>query len=269
MPAPIPPYAHHLNHAMQAVATIVLWAGTLVLLAYAIRLARRERSWLPVVLVLAAASGSIIEPLYDTAYHLIWYVPGQWTLFTAFGLPQPVWVMPAYVMVFALPALLFYRRLARGATLSFIFRLATIVAVTTAAFEITAINLNLYGYYGQAPMRVAHYPLWIAFMEASQITGYAVLAAALRRWATRPRHALALLLLFPANFAFEVLGGGFTTIMAINTPHPQTVAMWLTALVSVALAATGLWLTSQLVLIRRPVRAPAPDPQPIADLVTV
>jgi hypothetical protein len=246
---------------MQTVATAALWGGTALLLLYAIRMARAERSPLPVVLVVAAASGSLIEPLYDTSYHLLWYLPGQWTLFTAFGLPQPVWVMPAYVMVFALPALLMYRTLARGATLAQIFKWAGLFALTTAVFEITAVNTNLYGYYGPAPMRVFHYPLWIAFMETSQITGYAVIAAALKRWATKPQHTLALLLLFPANFAFETLGGGFPTLMAINTPDPQDGVMWLCSVISIGLAATGLWLTSQL-LLAAPLRARTTPAQP-------
>src|SRR5688572_18522300 len=97
----VPPYDLNLNTVMQTLATAVLWGGTLLLLAYAYRLARRERSPFPVLLVLATATGSLIEPLYDIAYHLFWLDNGeQWTLFTAFGLPQPVWVMPAYVLVF-------------------------------------------------------------------------------------------------------------------------------------------------------------------------
>jgi hypothetical protein len=248
---------------MQTVATVVLWGGTAALLLYAISIARQERSWIPILIVVATATGSIIEPLYDTSYHLLWYTHGQWTLFTAFGLPQPVWVMPAYVMVFGLPALLLYRRLAAGAPLSLIFKFAGLFAFTTAVFEIAAVNLNLYGYYGSAPMRLFHYPLWIAFMETSQITGYAVLAAVLKRWATKPQHALALLLLFPANFAFETLGGGFPTLMAINTPHPSDVVMWLCGLLSIGLAMGGLWLTSQLLLVgqAQPVQAPARDPR--------
>jgi hypothetical protein len=242
----IPPYAHHLNHGMQTVATVVLWAGTVALLVWAARLARQERSPIPVVLVLAVAAGSLIEPLYDTSYHLLWYVPGQWTLFTAFGLPQPVWVMPAYVMVFAFPALVLYRWIGRGAGTAVVFKFAALLAATTAVFEITAINVNLYGYYGDAPMRVLHYPLWIAVMEAAQIAGYGVLAAALKRWATRPAHSLALFLLFPANFAFVTLGAGFPTLMAINAPDPSPAVMWVCGLLSMALAAGALWLTTQL-----------------------
>jgi hypothetical protein len=247
-----PPYAHHLDLTMQTVATVVLWAGTVALLGWAIKIARAERSWVPVVLVLAVATGSVIEPLYDTSYHLLWYLPGQWMLFTAFGLPQPVWVMPAYVMVFALPALLVYRGVGRGAGPSYVFKVAAGLAGTTAAFEITAINLNLYGYYGHAPMRLLHYPLWISVMEAAQIAGYGVLAALVKRFATRPAHSLALLLLFPANFAFVTMGAGFPTIMAINTPSPSVAVMWLTGALSICLAVAALWLTTRLLAIPRP-----------------
>jgi hypothetical protein len=256
---PVPPYDHHLNLAMQTVATIVLWGGTLALLAYCVRLGRRERSVFPVVLVLSVAVGSIIEPLYDIAYHLLWYTPGQWTLFTAFQLPQPIWVMPAYVMVFGLPAVLLYRRLAAGADLTFIFKVGGLLVLTTAFFETTANNVDLYGYYGMAPMRLLKYPLWIAVMEAAQITGFAVLAAVLKRRATRPLHYLALFAIFPANFAFDVLGAGFPTIIAMNTPHPSTVILWLTSFASIGLAATSLWWTSQLLLHnQRPAAAAAP-----------
>ncbi len=164
---PSPPYDLPLNTTMQTVATLVLWGGTALLLAYAVKIARDERSILPVVLVLAAATGSLIEPMYDIAYHLHWLDNGeQWTLFTSFGLPQPVWVMPAYVMVFGLPALVLYRSLSRGATRARIFKIAALTTCTTAAFEITAINLDLYVYYGESPWRVLDYPLFIASWRA-------------------------------------------------------------------------------------------------------
>jgi hypothetical protein len=251
----IPPYNLPLDTSMQTVATAVLWGATLLLLGYAVRMARQERSMFPVLIVLAAAAGSLIEPLYDSAYHLYWLGGSkQWTLFTAFGLPQPVWVMPAYVMVFGLPAVILYRRLVEGTTLRFIFLFAGVLVLTTTAFEIAAIQLDLYVYYGRAPMRVLDYPLWIGFMEAAQISGFAVLAAVLKLRATRHLHYLALFVIFPANFAFVTLGAGFPTIMAINTPHPQTWVMWATGFVSIAFAVTALWWTAQL-LLRQPAAA--------------
>lgn len=247
---PAPPYDLPLNTTMQTIATVVLWGATVILLGYAAKLARSERTVFPVVLVLAVAVGSLIEPLYDISYHLHWLDAGeQWTLFTSFGLPQPVWVMPAYVMVFGMPALLMYRSFARGVTLGKVFRLAGLTAATTAIFEITAINLGLYVYYGESPWRVLQYPLFIAFMEGAQIAGFAVLAALLSLFATRQVHCLALFAIFPGNFALETLGAGFPTVILQNTsPNPNPTLLFLRAFASVGLAATALWWTTQSLL---------------------
>lgn len=247
---PTPPYDLPLNTTMQTIATIVLWGGTALLLGYAITLVKRERSILPIVLVVAVAVGSLIEPLYDTAYHLFWLDSGrQWTLFTSFGLPQPVWVMPAYVMVFGMPALLMYRSFARGVTIKRVFSMAALTSLTTAAFEITAINLDLYVYYGESPWRVFGYPLFIGFMEGAQITGFAVLTALLSIYAVKPVHCLALFAIFPGNFALETLGCGFPTVILQNTSaNPNGMLLFFSAFASVGLAATALWWTTQSLL---------------------
>ncbi|WP_019877537.1 hypothetical protein [Sporichthya polymorpha] len=252
IPLPAPEtYTRDLNEVMQTIATVGLWAGTIALLIYAARIGRQERSPLPVFIVLAVAAGSIFEPIYDITYHLHWLGADpegngpQWTLFTSFGLPQPVWVMPAYVVVFALPAVLLYRTFAGGVTLKKIYQYAALTAFTTALFETIAVNSGLYTYYGEAPMRFLNYPLFIAFMECAQITGFAVLCAVIKLRATKWQHNLIVFLVFPANFAFECLGAGFPTLVAMNAPNPSTAVMWAMAPVSIGLAAAGLYWTSQ------------------------
>lgn len=249
-PIPLPSpetEALDLNTVMQTVATVGLWGGTIALLLYAVKISRQERSPLAVFIVLAVAAGSIIEPIYDITYHLYWLDDGeQWTLFTSFGLPQPVWVMPAYVIVFALPAVLLYRSFAAGVPLRTIFTWAGVTACTTALFETIAVNSGLYVYYGDAPLRFLEYPLWIAFMECAQITGFAVLCAVIKLRATKPAHTLIVFMIFPANFIFETAGAGFPTLIAMNTPDPSMALMWAMAPVSIGLAAAGLWWTSQL-----------------------
>lgn len=249
-PIPLPSpetEALDLNTVMQTIATIGLWGGTIALLLYAIKISRQERSPLAVFIVLAVAAGSIIEPIYDITYHLYWLDDGeQWTLFTSFGLPQPVWVMPAYVIVFALPAVLLYRSFAAGVPLRTIFKWAGVTACTTALFETIAVNSGLYVYYGEAPLRFLEYPLWIAFMECAQITGFAVLCAVIKLRATKPAHTLIVFMIFPANFIFETVGAGFPTLVAMNTPEPSMALMWAMAPLSIGLAAAGLWWTSQL-----------------------
>ncbi len=84
------------------------------------------------------------------------YDPGPFyghhlNLFTAFGLPQPVWVMSACVVIFTFPALILYRRLAAGATVAVVMWTAIAFAVTTTVFEIIVINTDFYGYHGPTP----------------------------------------------------------------------------------------------------------------------
>lgn len=245
----VPPYDLPLDTAMQTLATSVLWGASLLFLAWTLKIWRDEGSPFAFILWCSVAVGSLIEPLYDTAYHLFWLDNGdQWTLFTAFGLPQPVWVMPAYIMVFAFPAVILSRKIEKGAGLDTIWKFAALTACTTTIFETIAVNIDLYVYYGDHPMRVFDYPIWIGFMEAAQITGFAILATVLKMRAVKVQHLLALFVIFPANFAFDTLGAGFPTIMAINTPDPQDWVMWVTAPISIGLAATALWWTSQLLV---------------------
>lgn len=243
-----------LNTTLQSIVTVALWVGTIALVLYAIRLSRRDRSPIAIFLVLAVAVGSLIEPLYDVSYHLFWHdfdeagKSAQWTLFESFDLPQPVWVMPAYVVVFAGPAIFMYKGLAKKTTLRHVFKLAAITACTTAVFEILMINLDLYSYWSPQTMRVLDYPIWIAFMEAAQITTFAMLVALLSRKATKPVHLLAAFMIFPANFAFSTLGAGFPGIIAINMDDPSSVLMFLGAGASIALAAVELWWVGTMLM---------------------
>jgi hypothetical protein len=244
-----------LNTALQTGVTVVLWALSIALLVQAVRIYRRDGSPLAVLLWFAIAVGSLIEPLYDIAYHLFWHVyddagqDAQWTLFTAFDLPQPVWVMPAYIVVFAGPVIFMYEGLAKQASMSRIFRFAGITAFTTWFFETLMINLNLYSYWGNQPTNLLDYPVWISFMEAAQITGFAILVALLARRATKKIHLTAVFVLFPANFAFTTLGAGFPAIIAINSsPDASQLLLWPAAFASVGLAAATLWWTGRLLI---------------------
>ena len=241
---PVPPYDHPLNLTMQTVMTVCLWALAAFFIGLATTRAWRERTWFPVLVVASVAFGSLIEPLYDIGYHLLWFVPGQWTLFTSFDLPQPVWVMSAYIVVFAGPTLFLYPSIARGVTVRQLFRMAAITAVTTAIFEIIAIQGGTYMYYGPHPLRAFEYPLWIAVLEASQITSFAVVAVQLRLRTQGELPLLGLFVLFPANFCFSNLGAGFPGIIAMNMVDPSPWLTTLAAVLSMGFAVTVLWLVA-------------------------
>src|SRR5947207_1149373 len=70
--------------------------------------------------------------LFDKVFHLYWYSPGQWRLFSTYGYPQPVWVMSAYVLYYCIPGLYMFHRLERGASREWAFK----AALVTALYEI-------------------------------------------------------------------------------------------------------------------------------------
>jgi len=241
---PVPPFDHPLNLAMQTFMTVALWSLALLIIGIALRRSIREKTWFPILIVASVAFGSLIEPLYDIAYHLLWFIPGQWTLFTSFDLPQPVWVMSAYIVVFAGPTIAIYPSVMRGISLPRIYRMAAITAVTTAIFETIAIQGGAYMYYGPHPFRFLGYPLWIAVMEAAQITSFALLAAQLRMRTQGELPLLGLFVLFPANFCFSTLGAGFPGLIVINMAEPSPWLMAIAASLSMAFAAAVLWLVT-------------------------
>jgi hypothetical protein len=80
----------------------------------AIRLGLRQHTPLYLLILLAAACGGVMEPLYDEGMSLWFYAPGQWTAFTAFGIPQPVWVYSGYVTLYGATAMLICHQIHQG-----------------------------------------------------------------------------------------------------------------------------------------------------------
>lgn len=223
---PSAPLDHPLNLFMQTVMTVGCWGGAFFFLVIALRRSIRERTPFYLSVIAAAALCSLLEPLYDIAFHLIWYVPGQWTLFTAFGLPQPVWVMGAYILVFAGPVISMVDKVEEMDRAGH-RRLVATVFMTTAIFEMIAISGGTYGYYGPHALRMFGYPLIIAALEATFISSLIVMSAYFRRNATGLREQFLMIPLFGATFFMGNFGAGWPLIVAINSSdEPPMAIVW-------------------------------------------
>lgn len=234
---PPAPLDQPLNLFMQTVMTLGCWGGAFIFLVLALRRCQREGTAFYLVVIGAAALCSLLEPLYDIAFHLIWYAPGQWTLFTAFGLPQPIWVMGAYILVFAGPVITMVDKVEdmdRGG----FWRLVVTVFATTAIFEMIAISGGTYGYYGPHALRMFGSPLIIAALEATFISSLVVLAAHFRQNVTRPGEHLLMIPLFGAAFFMGNFGAGWPLVIAINSSEdPSMAVVWTGTAASLMFAA--------------------------------
>src|ERR1700676_1203535 len=131
-----PPYDHSLNLVTQTIMTFASWAIALGLLAVSVRRGRQQGSAFPVLIVLAAGVAALAEPLYDIAFKLLFFIPGQWTLFTYAGIPQPVWTVSGYMILYAGPALFICEHLSRGMSRNIFLTWSAATLVISGLFEI-------------------------------------------------------------------------------------------------------------------------------------
>lgn len=262
---PQPPIDHPLNLTMQAVLLYGSWALTVVVLAVAARMSRRERTPFYLLLTLAVLVGAFVEPIYDTAMMLYFYsTTGMATHFTAFGIPQPLWTHSGYVVLYASAALLISRDAWRGTlTPRRLWTLAGLELLLSCVFEIVGINGGTYAYWGPHTLRILDYPLVIGVLEAAQVTTFAVAAALLRRHARSRAALLGLFLLFPCAFLGANLGAGAPVIIAIHLDGgPPRLLVLAATLLSIALAALLIRAAAAIAPAATAEHRPEPAPAP-------
>ena len=114
------------------------------------------------------------------------------------------------------------------------------------ATELLCINLGTYEYYGPHPFRIDSFPVWIAVANAVVGIVAGVVAARLRPLLPGTQ-AWAYLGLIPVCMTAIQFGTGFLALDVINTPHPSIWLLYLSAIASMALAATVAFVALKLV----------------------
>jgi hypothetical protein len=234
------------NHAAQTIETVACWGVAILVVVWAYRMSRRRGNWLPLAIPLAAAINSFNEPLFDRGYHLFWYKPGQWTLFSTFGFPQPVWVMSAYMIVYATPCLFVMQQIERGKSREWVYKFFAVASLAVATWESLAIYAGTYTYYGDHPFRAGKYPVWLGVMEGAHIIVWAILVAALTPVLVKGARVLLAVPLFGISFCSVMFAAGTPGLAVVNADPMPTWGLYAGATASMALACVVVWLAAQL-----------------------
>lgn len=213
------PLSHPLNLTMQSVLTYGSWAITAVLLVVAVRMCLRQRSAFPVAMLLAGMYAALYEPLYDVGFQLLFYIPGQWTVFTSYDTPQPPWTFSGYAILYSGPAMFICERLKNGMGGAGLLKAAGWVFAASCLFEGIGINGGVYEYYGAHALRVMNYPLAVGVLETTMVITLCMAATALRRRVGEGWGLMSLFLLFPLVFYGINFGLGAPVLVAINMPQ--------------------------------------------------
>lgn len=230
------PYDHPLNLLTQSILVFGSYGVALVLLAIAIRMSVQQKTPFFVLIIVAAALGALAEPLYDVGFSLLFYIPGIWSSFTAYNIPQPLWAYSGYVVLYAGTAIFICDQIARGLTPKGLYRWAAIEFLCSCVFEMIGINGGAYEYWGPHAFRIFQYPLAIGVLEAAQVICFSVAAAELRRRSKGPLPLLGLIVLFPCTFYFANFGAGAPLIIALHLAHPAPTLVAITTLISIGFA---------------------------------
>jgi hypothetical protein len=241
--APVVP----VNPLGELLETVGCYGAALVLFAVAIRHARRGR-YFGLGCLLGAALLSFGEAIYDKVYHLVFYTEGQWTFWTALGVPQPVWVIAAYVLAYGCGGWWVADRVSRGGvTRRDLAAMTAWICLGCTTFETVAYHLGAYEYFGHQPLRVLGFPWWITMANAAFIVSTGIAVGGLQPILRNTRPGVQILLpavLYPVAFCGITYGTSFAAIDVLNTGLAG--APWMTV---AAVTANLLTLLALLLVI--------------------
>src|SRR6218665_1358463 len=129
--------------------TVLYGIGALVFVLLALRLAWRERSPLPLLLLAGAALTIYLEPVVDVLGNAVHPQIGQFNLLTTNGHPVPWAVLIGYIWYFAGAPLLCYSMLKqRSLNQRFVWGLFASVVLSAALVEQIPLYFGVWQYYG-------------------------------------------------------------------------------------------------------------------------
>jgi hypothetical protein len=242
---PVPPYDVPVNATGQLIMTILVIVALLGAAVAAVRMGIKLSSWGPVATLAGSLLAGFVEPIYCITMHLWYYRPGQWNMYTALGQSQPLWSWLSYGAFYGGLTLLIWWRVEQGATRGSIWRLSGVLVAIGIVTEIVCIRLGTYEYYGAHPFRVASFPLWISFANSAIGVVGGIIAGRLRPLLPGAQ-AWAFVALVPAVMPAMQIGTGFLALDVINTPNPSTFLLYFTAVVSMGLSATAIFVAARL-----------------------
>lgn len=175
------PYDAMMPHNWENFITIAFGALFLGGVIYAGILFYKERDPAVILIMIGAAIASLAEPIVDILGMCIHHIQGQqFTLFTTFGRPIPIYVTLCYVFYFGAMVIVLVRQFQKGITLTQVWKWYLISIVIEFCFEPIPLRVGLWSYYGAQPFKVLLFPLWWPPVNALSIFVPAIMIYYLR-----------------------------------------------------------------------------------------
>lgn len=205
----------------QWIATVVTFLAAALALALVVRLCLRERITWPLAVLAGGTMTCLLEPMFDHLYGLWFPTQGQWTLFTTFGVSEPVWLPAAYLAVYGAGAVWCARMLDREPTMRTVWRLYVVMVVVAIVAEIGYVaGLGVYEYQDGQAFVVLGYPLFLGFVNSMSALLTGIVAHAMVPW-LRGASVVMLATIPPMTFVLDAFGSGFLYLSLRHAAAPM------------------------------------------------
>lgn len=237
----------------QLITTTVYGAAAIFFVGYAVWLAIREKSWLPVCFILGGLLTLYLEPVVDLLGNAVHPQVGQFNILTTNGHAVPWAVFVGYVWYFAALPLLTYQSLkTQTLTRVLVWKLFLSVVVTAAIVEQIPLHFGTWVYYGFQPLKIGYMPLWWICANTA-----AVLVPFLILYKLFPTligyRAILAVAIIPMGAFMGHSAAGWPMYNALGT-ETDTLArplMYLASVSSIALSALIVWIMMVLADVRK------------------
>lgn len=239
-----PPAGLIMPATAQLWTTLIYGVGALLFVFLAIRLALRERSVLPLLMILGAALTVYLEPVVDVLGNAVHPQMGQFNLLTTNGHPVPWAVLVGYLWYFAACPLLCYSML-KQRTLSqrFVWGAFASVVGGAAVVEQIPLHFGVWVYYGEQLPKLGFMPIWWIFANAAAVLVPFILIYKLFPMLSGHRQWLLVPLMPSGAFMGHAAAGWpMYNLLGTDTTALPDIALYLGTLSTVALSLLMVWL---------------------------
>ena len=236
----LPTHIPEVNQTLQWIFTLGQIPPLVIAVVLAVRWSKEHGTVIPVLFLVGGLIAMFNEPIVDHN-GLVWFpTDGQWTLYTTFGIAQPIWLAMAYLWFFGGQPMVIWRFLEKGLPARSLWKAFGLVVLVDIVLEHPGLYADLFLYYGHQPFKFTRFPLWWGVVNATTPIVAATLVHVLRKeW--KGWRVLGVVVLLPIVQAATNAGTAFPIWNTLNTRLPWPV-VWGAGVVSVGLCCFVIWL---------------------------
>ena len=241
-----------LSNGHELAANVIFGAIALMALAYAVRLARKERTRYPLYAMLGAGLCVFYEPINNVLGHCTYGEIGQVTGLHVFGRKIPTYINWVYLFYLSTPVLWIMGRIRAGVTARQWWRYYAVGVVLCTLFEPIPIHFDWWQYYGDnQALKIMGLPMWWWFANPMCLFVMAAVFHYLRQHVISERLSPLLVPLWPMMLVAAHLPAGIPIYTALNSTS-STVVTTLATLLTIGLSFMMVWITGRLVVTEQP-----------------